>query len=157
MGLPEQDPRVTVRRRGPADPNGRAILSWMQRAQRGSDNPALDLCGYILKKDSPSCGLMRVKVRGEAGMPTRTGRGLFADALVRRFPRLPVEEEGRLCDPRLRESFVERIFAYARLKALFTGRWTVGALVTFRAFHRATPPRSSGQGRYNLGACSTGT
>jgi uncharacterized protein YbgA (DUF1722 family)/uncharacterized protein YbbK (DUF523 family) len=97
---------------------------------------ALDLCGYILKKDSPSCGLMRVKVWNDGGMPTRNGRGVFADALVRRFPHLPVEEEGRLCDPRLRENFVERVFAYARLKALFTGRWTVGKLVAFHAAHK---------------------
>ena len=97
---------------------------------------ALDLCGYVLKKDSPSCGLMRVKVWSGEGMPAKAGRGLFADALVRRFPRLPVEEEGRLCDPRLRENFVERVFAYARLKQLFTGRWTTGRLVAFHAAHK---------------------
>ena len=59
-----------------------------------------DLCGYVLKKDSPSCGMERVKTYGEAGMPERNGRGLFASALLRRFPTLPVEEEGRLNDPR---------------------------------------------------------
>jgi len=96
----------------------------------------LDLCGYVLKKDSPSCGLMRVKVWGGGGAPARTGRGLFADALVRRFPRLPVEEEGRLCDPRLRENFVERVFGYAHLKELFAGRWTMGRLVGFHAAHK---------------------
>ena len=97
---------------------------------------ALDLCGYILKKDSPSCGLMRVKVWNRKGMPTRNGQGLFAAALVARFPRLPVEEEGRLSDPRLRENFIERVFAYARLKALFRARWTVGQLVAFHASHK---------------------
>ena len=80
-----------------------------------------ELCGFVLKKDSPTCGLERVKVYGTAGMPVKSGRGLFADALVRRFPLLPVEEEGRLNDPRLRENFVERIFAYRRLTALFAG------------------------------------
>jgi uncharacterized protein YbgA (DUF1722 family)/uncharacterized protein YbbK (DUF523 family) len=96
----------------------------------------LDLCGYILKKDSPSCGLMRVKVWSASGMPTKTGRGVFAAALVERFPHFPVEEEGRLSDPRLRENFIERVFAHARLKGLFSGRWTVGQLVAFHAAHK---------------------
>jgi uncharacterized protein YbbK (DUF523 family) len=58
-----------------------------------------ELCGFVLKKDSPTCGLERVKVYGTAGMPVKSGRGLFADALVTRIPLLPVEEEGsgRLC------------------------------------------------------------
>ena len=55
-------------------------------------------------------------------MPERNGRGLFAAALLRRFPTLPVEEEGRLTDPRLRENFIERVFAYRRLKDLFQPR-----------------------------------
>jgi uncharacterized protein YbgA (DUF1722 family) len=71
-------------------------------------------------------------------MPTRTGRGLFAEALASRFPTLPLEEEGRLCDPRLRENFVERVFAYRRLRELFTRRWTVGDLVRFHTAHKLT-------------------
>jgi uncharacterized protein YbgA (DUF1722 family) len=69
-------------------------------------------------------------------MPTRDGRGLFAEALLRRFPNLPVEEEGRLSDPRLRENFIERVFAYRRLKELFRGRWTTGQLVAFHTAHK---------------------
>jgi uncharacterized protein YbgA (DUF1722 family)/uncharacterized protein YbbK (DUF523 family) len=95
-----------------------------------------DLCGYVLKKDSPSCGMERVKVFGTAGMPERQGRGLFAAALLERFPCLPVEEEGRLSDPRLRENFIERTFAYRRLKDLFGGRWSIGALVRFHTAHK---------------------
>jgi uncharacterized protein YbbK (DUF523 family) len=64
-----------------------------------------DLCGFVLKKDSPTCGLERVRVYTGSGVPTRDGRGLFAAALVARFPTLPVEEEGRLVDPRLRGNF----------------------------------------------------
>jgi uncharacterized protein YbgA (DUF1722 family)/uncharacterized protein YbbK (DUF523 family) len=98
-----------------------------------------DLCGYVLKKDSPSCGLERVKVYAEpGGAPTRNGRGLFATALLERFPWLPVEEEGRLSDPRLRENFVERVFAYHRLKALWQPRWKVGDLVRFHSAHKLT-------------------
>ena len=97
-----------------------------------------DLSGYVLKKDSPSCGLLRVKVYSASGVPTRDGRGLFADALLRRFPHLPVEEEGRLSDARLRENFIERVFAYRRLKDLFRGRWTNGQLVAFHTAHKMT-------------------
>ncbi|MBM3778921.1 MAG: DUF523 and DUF1722 domain-containing protein [Actinobacteria bacterium] len=96
------------------------------------------LSGYVLKKDSPSCGMERVKVYGTAGVPARSGRGLFAAALLDRFPFLPVEEEGRLSDPVLRDNFIERVFAYRRLQRLFAGRWTVGQLVRFHTAHKLT-------------------
>lgn len=92
---------------------------------------ALDLCGYVLKKDSPSCGMERVRVYGQGGAPAREGTGLFAQALLEAFPGLPVEEEGRLHDPRLRESFFERVFAYRRLQGLFRPGWRPGDLVRF--------------------------
>ena len=95
-----------------------------------------DLCGYILKKDSPSCGMERVKVYGTNTVPSKSGRGLFAEALMQRFPNLPVEEEGRLNDPALRENFVERVFAYRRVRSLFGGRWTLGDLVAFHTAHK---------------------
>ena len=97
-----------------------------------------DLFGFVLKKDSPSCGLERVKVYGNGGVPTKTGRGLFAEALAARFPLLPIEEEGRLNDPRLRDNFVERIFAYRRLITLFAKRWTMGDVVRFHTAHKLT-------------------
>jgi uncharacterized protein YbgA (DUF1722 family)/uncharacterized protein YbbK (DUF523 family) len=90
-----------------------------------------DLSGYVLKKNSPSCGLERVKVYDGHGTPVRGGRGVFASALVDAFPHLPVEEEGRLADPRLREAFIERAFAYRRLRRLFGRRWTVADVVRF--------------------------
>jgi uncharacterized protein YbgA (DUF1722 family)/uncharacterized protein YbbK (DUF523 family) len=94
------------------------------------------LCGYVLKKDSPSCGMERVKVYGGIGPPHRAGRGIFAEVLLARFPNLPVEEEGRLTDPRLRENFIERVYAYQRLQALFSGRWSIGDLVAFHTAHK---------------------
>ena len=97
---------------------------------------AENLSGYVLKKDSPSCGLERVKVYDRQGSPARSGRGLFAAALVEAYPSLPIEEEGRLADPRLRDNFVERVFAYVRLRGLFDGRWTVGGLVDFHTAHK---------------------
>jgi len=95
-----------------------------------------DLSGYVLKKDSPTCGLERVKIYDRHGTPARGGRGLFAAALVDAFPHLPVEEEGRLADPRLRDNFVERVFAYRRLRSLFVARWTVGDVVRFHTTHK---------------------
>jgi uncharacterized protein YbgA (DUF1722 family)/uncharacterized protein YbbK (DUF523 family) len=109
-----------------------------------------DLDGYVLKKDSPSCGLERVRVR-DGERVTRTGRGLFAEALVGELPNLPIEDEGRLNDPRLRENFVERVFAYQRLRALFTGRWTTHGLVVFHSRHKLQLLSHSRQGYSELG------
>jgi len=105
-----------------------------------------DLCGFILKKDSPSCGFLRVRVYDRNGVPKKDGRGLFADALLEALPRLPVEDEGRLNDPGLRENFFVRVFAYRRLKDLLSRRWGPGDLVAFhtreklllRAHHEPT-------------------
>src|SRR6202166_4828078 len=69
-------------------------------------------------------------------MPSRDGSGLFAAALIRRYPSLPVEEEGRLNDPHLRENFVERVFAYRRLRSFFSSRATLGGLVQFHTAHK---------------------
>jgi uncharacterized protein YbgA (DUF1722 family) len=96
---------------------------------------ALELCGYVLKRDSPSCGIERVEVYSEQGMPQRSGQGLYARALREAFPNLPVEDEGRLHDPALRENFIERVFAYARLRGLFRGRWTRGGVFAFHTAH----------------------
>lgn len=112
------------------------MAAWA--AARASALARADLDGFVLKRDSPSCGLERVKVYGEGGVGERKGRGLFAEALVRACPNLPVEEEGRLADPALRENFIERVFAHARLRALFSGRWTIGDLVRFHTAHKLT-------------------
>lgn len=69
------------------------------------------LCGFIFKSKSPSCGLFGVCIHNN-GIPAGTGRGLFAAALVERFPLLPVEEERGLADPVAREKFIERLFNY---------------------------------------------
>ena len=111
-----------------------AMSAWARK--RLTELEREQLSGYVLKKDSPSCGMERVKVFGVSGMPERTGRGIFADALLQRFPSLPVEEEGRLMDPRLRENFIERVFAYQRLRRFFAGRWSIGGLVAFHTSHK---------------------
>ncbi len=94
-----------------------------------------ELCGFIFKKGSPSSGLFRVKVYSD-GMPARSGSGLFAAAVVRHFPRLPVEEEGRLHDPAIRENFIERVFCYRRWKDFLRDEPDLGRLVTFHTRHK---------------------
>ncbi len=97
-----------------------------------------NLGGYILKSDSPSCGAFRVRVYAPTGMPSRSGRGLFAQTLMENFSHLPIEEDGRLCDPRLRENWIERVFAYRRIQNLWSSRWNVRSLVEFHTVHKLT-------------------
>ncbi len=114
---------------------------WTARMNRYSDKRTKllekeKLSGYILKKDSPSCGMERVRVYDGKGIPSRTGRGLFASTLIDRYPLLPVEEEGRLQDARLRENFIVRVFAYKRLQDLFLSPYKRGKIVVFHARHK---------------------
>lgn len=106
--------------------------SAMNRLSRSkaSELAGEDLCGFVLKKDSPTCGMERVKVYTDDGT-RKNGQGLFATALMNRHPHLPVEEDGRLNDPVIRENFIERVFAYRRVKDVFTPRWTTGDVVAF--------------------------
>jgi uncharacterized protein YbgA (DUF1722 family)/uncharacterized protein YbbK (DUF523 family) len=110
-----------------------------------------DLSGYLLKNNSPSCGMERVRVHQAKGPPRKDGRGLFASALIERFPDLPVEEEGRLSDPRLRENWIERVFAYRALRELWSRRWTVGDLVRFHGRHKLVLLAHSPAGLRELG------
>jgi uncharacterized protein YbgA (DUF1722 family)/uncharacterized protein YbbK (DUF523 family) len=110
-----------------------------------------NLSGYVLKKGSPSCGLERVRLYTEAGMPISSGRGLFAEELLRTMPNLPVEDEGRLRDDRLRENFIERVFAYSRLRGLFRGRWELRDLVAFHTAHKLTLMAHSPAGHKEIG------
>ena len=103
--------------------------------RRAASLATQDLDGFVLKKDSPSCGLHRVRVYKDDGTATRDGRGVFAAALTRALPLLPVEEEGRLVDPGLREHFIERVFAHQRLRALGEPDG-VHAIMRFHARHK---------------------
>ncbi len=94
------------------------------------------LAGYVFKKGSPSCGVWRVRVHGSGGEPRADGRGLFAEALLRRIAHLPIEEEERLHDPRLRENWLGRVFAYRRLASLWRPSWKRQDLAAFHAAHR---------------------
>ena len=96
----------------------------------------LDLSGYVFKKGSPSCGIERVRIYNEQRMPNRNGVGLFARAFIEQFPLIPVEEEGRLCEPTLRENFIERVFCYHRWQDLVQSGVTKQGLVQFHTIHK---------------------
>jgi uncharacterized protein YbgA (DUF1722 family)/uncharacterized protein YbbK (DUF523 family) len=98
---------------------------------KSSELRRLDLSGYLLKRASPSCGMERVRVYDENGVPTKTGQGIFASVLLEELPLLPAEEEGRLHDPAIRENFFDRVFGYHRLQRLFREKWSRGDLVRF--------------------------
>jgi len=104
--------------------------------RRAGELTKQDLCGYVLKKDSPSCGMERVRVYRAGSPAVRDGRGLFAEALMAAMPWLPVEEEGRLNDAPIRENFIERVFAYRRLRDLFESAWRPRDVVAFHTAHK---------------------
>jgi len=112
----------------------RAMERFARGRVRQLQRAGLD--GFVCKAGSPSCGLHDVKIHRETGRPLRQGRGLFAAALARALPALPVEDEGRLHDPALRENFIERLFARQRLRALFSRRFSMARLVAFHSEHR---------------------
>jgi len=97
-----------------------------------------DISGYILKSKSPSCGMERVKVYSRRGGLTGSGRGIYAAALMAASPLLPVEEEGRLGDPDLRENFFERVFAYRRWQETAASSVTAVRLIEFHTSHKLT-------------------
>ena len=91
-----------------------------------------DLCGYIFKSKSPSCGLGRIPVYSEFGSnKVRHGSGIFAQAFTKAFPLIPTEDEGRLNDPKIRDNFIVRVFSFYRLQTLFNKQFSLGALVEF--------------------------
>jgi uncharacterized protein YbgA (DUF1722 family)/uncharacterized protein YbbK (DUF523 family) len=145
IGLPT--PRESMRLVGdPETPrliapkSGRDHTERMQTwaRERLEELAAVKLHGFIFKKNSPSSGLFRVRVYDRNGMPQRVGTGIFPRELMKRFPLLPLEEEGRLHDMRLRENFIERIFVYYRWMRLLEEDPTPGGLVRFHTAHKLT-------------------
>ena len=115
---------------------------WTERMRTYADDRVAELAqtgldGFVLKKDSPSCGMTRVRVYGHpSGMPSKKGVGQFAQALTRGMSDLPLEEEGRLRDAVLREKFIEEIFNHNRWRVLVSRGLTRGSLVAFHSAHK---------------------
>jgi uncharacterized protein YbgA (DUF1722 family)/uncharacterized protein YbbK (DUF523 family) len=141
MGVPRETVRLVGSPDAPrliAERSGKDWTDAMQRfaAVRLGQLAELHLSGYVFKKNSPTCGMERVRVYNSKNMPARQGRGLFAAALMTRFPLMPIEEEGRLIDPALRENFIERVFAYRRWQDAMAGAKSAAALVEFHTRHK---------------------
>ncbi len=110
------------------------MVRWARR--RASELEKEDLCGFIFKSRSPSSGMERVKVYGLNDAAVKKGVGLFARAFMERFPLIPVEDEGRLHDFKLRETFIERVFTLKRWREAFAGKRNRGTLVEFHTRHK---------------------
>ncbi len=127
-----EDPRLVTSRTGVDHTDG--MKRWAARRLKGLEKE--DLCGFIFKSRSPSSGMRAVKVYSPSGIPARTGVGVFAGAFMERFPLLPVEDDGRLQDPALRENFIERVFVFKRWKELQGGGAKIKDLVSFHTDHK---------------------
>ncbi len=110
------------------------MQTWAKK--RVQELEAEDLNGFIFKSDSPSSGMERVKVYDDKGMPVKKGIGMFARAFMEHLPLLPVEEEGRLHDPKLRENFIEAIFAFKRWRDTLAAKPGRKQLVEFHTRHK---------------------
>lgn len=113
------------------DVSSRLRVYGQEMAQKLSE-----ICGYIVKKDSPSCGMERVRVYDDKQMPQRQGRGVYIATLMEQMPWLPVEEEGRLNDPVLWENFFERVFIVHRWRLIEKEGISAAALVKFHSEHK---------------------
>jgi len=105
------------------------MLTWAKKRVRELEKE--DLCGFIFKSDSPSSGMIRVKVYNEKGMPHKVGIGMFARAFMENFPLIPVEDDGRLNDPLIRENFILQIFTMQRWRDNLARKHSMGNLVDF--------------------------
>ncbi len=131
VGQPDA-PRLVFSKTG--EDISEAMEAWSQRRVRELETE--ELCGFIFKKGSPSSGMERVKLYDHHGIPQKTGVGFFARAFMAYFPLLPVEEDGRLNDPKLRENFITRVFTLQRLRQALAEKNSYGAVVDFHTRHK---------------------
>lgn len=131
-----EDERI-IRVIGVKEPDKDFTGALREYGRRMSEELA-EISGYIFKAKSPSCGVWRVPIHRESKPPVKDGRGAYADAFIQARPLLPVEEEGRLHDPVLRENFIERVFAFRRWQELVMKGVTADRLVKFHTAHKLT-------------------
>ncbi len=139
LGVPRQTIQLvkidkTIRCVGVKNPELDVTEQLREYAQLHREQHA-QLCGYIFKKDSPSCGIAKVKVYNKT-VPQREGIGIYAQEMMRNNPLLPVEDEGRLGDAKLRENFIQRVYVLHRWKQLLAEGLTPKSLTNFHARHK---------------------
>lgn len=131
VGDPEAPRLVTTRT---SIDHTEKMVAWAKKRVRELEKE--ELCGFIFKSKSPSSGMERIRVYNEKGMPAKNGVGVFARIFMEHFPLIPVEDEGRLHDPVLRENFIERIFTLKRWRETLKNKWRLGNLVDFHSRHK---------------------
>ncbi|MFW5735453.1 MAG: YbgA family protein [Oceanidesulfovibrio sp.] len=149
VGDPE-NPRLVTRKTG--EDHTKQMKIWTEKAL--DDLASQNLCGFVFKSRSPSSGLHNIKVYNEeTGQPvSHKGRGIFASAFMERFPLLPVEDDGRLHDPLLREMFIERIFLFRRLRSSLARDMSRHELIEFHASHKLLFMSHSPENARDLGS-----
>ena len=110
------------------------MKKWAEEKTKELDKQ--ELCGFIFKSRSPSSGMKGVKVYDDKGVPHTNGVGIFADVFMKRFPLVPVIDEGRLNDPVLREAFIEKVFVFQRWNAFLKKGGLIKDLQEFHAHHK---------------------
>ena len=139
------NPRLVTTKTG--EDHTERMVKWAKK--KLEQLAAADLCGFIFKKNSPSSGMARVKVFNDKGQPVNKGSGIFAGMFMKRFPLIPVEEDGRLNDPKLRENFIEQLFALKRWRNTTAKGKTRGNLVEFHTCNKMLI-RSHSENHYRL-------
>lgn len=141
LGIPRESMRLVGDPANPRLITTKSGVDHTERMERWSTRrleelAGQDLCGFVFKSASPSSGLKGVKVYDKKGSPSRRGVGLFARAFTERFALLPVEDDGRLNDPGIRENFIERVFVFRRWKDLEQADGSIKGLVGFHTDHK---------------------
>src|SRR5512137_1110576 len=141
LGVPRESMRLVGDPSAPRLVTAKTGVDHTERMQRWiagrlDELAGEDLCGFVFKSASPSSGLKAVKVYDGKGSPSRRGVGMFARAFTERFPLLPVEDDGRLNDPGLRENFIERVFVYRRWNDFAQADGSIRGLIGFHTDHK---------------------
>src|SRR5512136_1518396 len=146
VGDPEDPRLITIR-------TGKDHTARMQRwaKKRTAELEKEGLCGFVFKGRSPSSGMRGVKIYNEGGAAYASGSGIFAHAFMKHFPLLPVEDEGRLHDPALRENFIERVFVSRRWREVVRQGMGIGGLIDFHSRHKLQLMAHSPKHLSNLG------
>ena len=141
FGIPREPFRLVGDPKSPRLVTSRTNQDQTERMVRWAKRKVIELegenlCGFILKSGSPSSGMEKVRVYDPNGVPAKNGVGIFARVFMQHFPLLPVEDEGRLNDPKLRENFIERIFTLRRWREAMDQQKSIKNLIAFHTQHK---------------------
>lgn len=134
MGIPRKTVRLIGDQKNPEMIEPTTGTNWTAKMHSYSNKKVpnlFELSGFLFKEGSPSCGVFGTKIYPKNGIPPTNGRGLFADAFCKHWPLIPIEDESRLNDAKVRENFLDRVFGYHRLKVHMSEKFKRGDWVKF--------------------------